>query len=157
MKHCGGELSSAPNPHVGDNLICIPDDDEACCSFSLLNNQSYSLPTLSPSLYPLTLSPARPTVLCCAVLCCDPSPAQPSPAQPSPAQPSPAQPSPAQLMTEYSVRLAARNAVGWSDWSPPLVVGTLTATSPPKRCPLKTGPYPPCKCDPHDACWHVAY
>ena len=87
MKHCGGELSSAPNPHVGDNLIGIPDDDEACCSFSLLNNQSYSLPTLSPSLYPLTLSPARPTE-CCAVLYCVVTPGQPSPAQPSPAQPS---------------------------------------------------------------------
>ena len=65
-KLCGGELSSAPNPHVGDNLIGIPDDDEACCPCSLLNNQSYSLPTLSPSLtlsHPLTLSPARPLTL----------------------------------------------------------------------------------------------
>ena len=33
MKHCGGELSSAPNPHVGDNLIGIHDDDEVFCSF----------------------------------------------------------------------------------------------------------------------------
>jgi hypothetical protein len=66
MKHGGGELSSAPNPHVGDNLIGIPDDDEACCFFSLLNYQSHSLPTLSPSLtlsHPLTLSPARPLTL----------------------------------------------------------------------------------------------
>ena len=64
MKHCGGELSSAPNPHVGDNLIGIPDDDEACCSFSLLNNQSYSLPTLSPFLtLLLTLSPSYPLAL----------------------------------------------------------------------------------------------
>jgi hypothetical protein len=33
MKHCGGELSSAPNPHVGDNLIGIHDDDKVFCSF----------------------------------------------------------------------------------------------------------------------------
>lgn len=36
--------------------------------------------------------------------------------------------------TNYSIRLAARNIAGWSDWGSALDVSTLAASSPPQRC-----------------------
>ena len=58
MKHCGGELSFAPNPCVGDNPIGIPDDNEACMlvPYTFKHSSSLSTHPLSFSLLNLSLN-----------------------------------------------------------------------------------------------------
>ena len=58
MKHCGGKLSFAPNPCVGDNPIGIPDDNEACMlvPYTFKHSSSLSTHPLSFSLFTLSLN-----------------------------------------------------------------------------------------------------